>query len=51
MHLFRELGIPCASIGVGWVSSQNHAPNESIRLADYWEGIKHVIAIIESMGR
>lgn len=49
MHLFGELGIPCASIGVGWVSSQNHAPNESIRLSDYWEGIKHVIAIIDSM--
>lgn len=51
MHLFREVGLPCVSIGVGWARSQNHAPNESIRMADYWEGVRHVIAIIYGMGR
>ncbi len=50
MCLFREVGLPCVSIGVGWTSSQNHAPNESIRMSDYWEGVKHMIAIIHRMG-
>ncbi len=49
MYLFREVGLPCASIGVGWSRSQNHAPNESVRMADYWEGVRHMIAIIYRM--
>ncbi len=51
MYLFREVGLPCVSIGVGWSSSQNHAPNESIRMADYWEGVKHMIAVIYGMAK
>ena len=33
-------GVPVASAGVSWHDSHVHAPNESIRVADFVEGIK-----------
>ncbi|MGC8781023.1 MAG: M20/M25/M40 family metallo-hydrolase [Anaerolineae bacterium] len=39
-QLCQAYGIPAVSTGVGWARSRNHAPNESIRLADFIEGIK-----------
>ncbi|HYN89569.1 MAG TPA: M20/M25/M40 family metallo-hydrolase, partial [Ardenticatenaceae bacterium] len=33
------LGIPVVGTGTGWIGSNIHAPNENIRLSDYWEGI------------
>jgi acetylornithine deacetylase/succinyl-diaminopimelate desuccinylase-like protein len=37
-----QLGLPIVSTGVGWVGSKAHAPNESIRLNDFEEGIVHM---------
>jgi len=47
MYLFiKNLGIPISSTGVGYYGSRAHAPNENIRIKDFIEGMKHVIAII-----
>lgn len=35
-------GVPIASAGVSWHNSHVHAPNESVRVADFVEGIKMV---------
>jgi acetylornithine deacetylase/succinyl-diaminopimelate desuccinylase-like protein len=33
-------GVPVASAGAGWANSLIHAPNESVRVADYLEAIR-----------
>lgn len=48
--LCQMLGIPAVSLGVGNEDSRNHAPNENIRLRDYWLGIEHIAAIIDRFG-
>lgn len=45
--LCQKFGIPAVSIGVGNENSRNHAPNENIYVRDYYEGIKHIAAIID----
>jgi len=51
MHwLVDELGIPTGSIGVGWHRANNHAPNESIRVDDYFENLKHVVLLMARFG-
>jgi len=39
-QLCQAYGIPAVSCGVGWANSRTHAPDESIRIADFVEGIK-----------
>jgi acetylornithine deacetylase/succinyl-diaminopimelate desuccinylase-like protein len=39
-QLCQAYGIPAISTGVGWARSRNHAPNESVRVADFIQGIK-----------
>ncbi len=39
-QLCQAYGIPAISIGVGWAHSHTHAPNESVRVADFIAGIK-----------
>jgi len=51
IHYFiDELGIPTGSMGVGWHEANNHAPNESIRVADYFENLKHVVLLMARFG-
>ena len=38
--LCEGLGIPAVSFGVGYSGSNEHSPNENIRIQDYVEGIK-----------
>ena len=45
--LCQKFGIPAVSIGVGNENSRNHAPNENIRVADYYLGIEHIATIID----
>lgn len=45
--LCQRYGIPAVSIGVGNENSRNHAPNENIRLHDFYEGIKHLTCIMD----
>jgi acetylornithine deacetylase/succinyl-diaminopimelate desuccinylase-like protein len=45
--LCQKVGIPAVSIGVGNEDSRNHAPNENIRVSDYYKGIQHLAVIID----
>ena len=38
----HELELPIVSTGIGWAGSKVHAPNESVRLSDFEEGIVHI---------
>lgn len=47
MFAFGEtLKLPIVSTGVGWVGSKAHAPNESIRLQDFEQGIAHMVLLL-----
>ncbi len=47
MHVLTgDRGIPTIGTGVGYAHSNNHAPNENIRIADYVDGIKHIAMIL-----
>ncbi len=45
--LCQQLGIPAVSAGCGWHGSRGHAPNENIRLADYFEGLRFIRELID----
>ncbi|MDX5474478.1 MAG: M20/M25/M40 family metallo-hydrolase [Bacillaceae bacterium] len=38
----NQLKLPIVSTGIGWVGSKAHAPNESIRLKDFEDGVVHM---------
>ncbi|HEX4834857.1 MAG TPA: M20/M25/M40 family metallo-hydrolase [bacterium] len=51
MHILAAAnGAPAVSTGVGYAQSNNHAPNENIRIADYIDGIKHIAMIVHLFG-
>jgi acetylornithine deacetylase/succinyl-diaminopimelate desuccinylase-like protein len=43
----EKLQLPIVSTGVGWVGSKAHAPNESIRLKDFEDGIVHMAFMLQ----
>ncbi len=43
-------GIPTVGTGVGYAHSNQHAPNENIRIADFVDGIKHIAMIFHLFG-
>jgi len=45
--LCQQFDIPTVSIGVGNANSRNHAPNENIHVEDFYQGIVHLITILE----
>lgn len=45
--LCQKYGIPAVGFGVGHEKSQQHAPNESVYVDDYIEGIKFVVKVME----
>lgn len=48
-HLFIEnLNVPIVTAGVSYPESQNHAPNENIRIKDFIKGTKHMARIIKN---
>jgi len=50
MYYFTDtLSLPTAGIGVDYLGSRAHAPDENIRLADFILGTKHVAALLERM--
>ncbi|HXF82674.1 MAG TPA: M20/M25/M40 family metallo-hydrolase [bacterium] len=52
MHvLTAQFGVPTVGTGAGYAHSNNHAPNENIRLADFAQHIKHVALIFERFAR
>jgi acetylornithine deacetylase/succinyl-diaminopimelate desuccinylase-like protein len=42
--------IPTVGTGVGYSHSNNHAPDENIRIADFVDGIKHIAMILHLFG-
>ncbi len=46
--LCQKFGIPAVSTGVGNAESNNHAPNENVVIADFIQGIKHIVSIMEA---
>ncbi len=49
--LCQALGIPAVSAGCGWYDGRAHAPNESVRIQDYFEGIQWVRELIDRFAR
>jgi acetylornithine deacetylase/succinyl-diaminopimelate desuccinylase-like protein len=49
--LTTALGIPTVMAGVTYPGSRPHAPDENIRLADYFEGIHFIRHLIETFAR
>lgn len=46
-YLFtHDLGVPVVTVGVGYQGSNIHAPNENIRIKDFFNGIRHTARII-----
>lgn len=48
--LSEALGIPAVLAGIGYAGVNVHAPNENIRLADYFEGIRYIGELIRRFG-
>jgi len=45
--LSEALGIPAVLAGIGYPGANVHAPNENIRLTDYFEGIRYIGELIQ----
>lgn len=50
-ELFEKyLNLPIAGVGAGWAESGAHAPNENIRLRDFYENIAHMFTLLTAFG-
>jgi acetylornithine deacetylase/succinyl-diaminopimelate desuccinylase-like protein len=47
---FLGLDLPIVSTGCGWWNSRAHAPDESIRLADFEQAILHMVLLMKEFG-
>lgn len=45
------LNVPILGAGTSWVKSGAHAPNENIRIADYYQGVEHIMELLKAFGR
>ena len=50
-ELTAQFGIPTVGTGAGYAHSNGHAPNENIRLDDFFQHMKHVALIFERFAR
>ena len=52
MALFTRIGVPSINgPGVGYYGSRVHAPDENIRVQDYFLGIEHLIRFLDAYAR
>jgi acetylornithine deacetylase/succinyl-diaminopimelate desuccinylase-like protein len=49
--LCTQFGTPAVGTGVGYAGANIHAPNEHLRLQDFFEGIAHIALILERFGK
>ncbi len=49
--LTTALGIPTVMAGIGYSDARAHAPDENIRLADYFEGLRFIGRLIDRFSR
>lgn len=47
----KYLNTPIVGSGTGWSQSGAHAPNENIRLDDFYQGVEHMIVLLEDYGK
>ncbi|SFK27065.1 Acetylornithine deacetylase/Succinyl-diaminopimelate desuccinylase [Marinilactibacillus piezotolerans] len=47
----KYLNLPVLSSGCGWANSKAHAPNESVRLKDFFEGTAHMAYLLQDFGK
>lgn len=47
--LCGQFGVPIVTAGVGYADSRGHAPNENIRLTDFFEGIRYIVALLDRL--
>lgn len=45
------LNVPIVSSGVAWAGSKQHAPNECIRMEDFYQGIEHLSLLLQEFGK
>jgi acetylornithine deacetylase/succinyl-diaminopimelate desuccinylase-like protein len=49
-YCFTELGMPVVGVGVYYLGSRAHAPEEHIRISEFVSGAKQIAAIISRYG-
>jgi len=45
----KYLNVPIMGTGIGWAKSNVHAPNENVRLQDFYEGIAYIMTLLEKL--
>ncbi|MFL2097375.1 M20/M25/M40 family metallo-hydrolase [Marinilactibacillus psychrotolerans] len=46
----KYLGVPILGSGTSWANSGAHAPNENVRLNDFYQGIEHMVHLMKDFG-
>lgn len=46
----HHLGLPIATMGIGYPDTRAHAPNENIRVDLYLKGAQHMLRVIQAFG-
>lgn len=46
----HSLGLPVATMGIGYPNTRAHAPNENIRVDLYLKGAQHLICVLKAFG-
>jgi acetylornithine deacetylase/succinyl-diaminopimelate desuccinylase-like protein len=46
-HFVHDLGLPSVMAGINYVGGRDHAPDEHIRISDFYPGTKHIAALIQ----
>lgn len=50
MYGFEKfLNVPVMGTGIGWAKSDVHAPNENIRLEDFYQGVSYIVALLDNL--
>lgn len=50
MYGFEEfLNVPIMGTGIGWSDTKVHAPNENIRVQDFYEGISYIALLLNNL--
>ncbi|MBI2123531.1 MAG: peptidase M20, partial [Armatimonadetes bacterium] len=50
-ELTAQFGIPTVGTGAGYAHSNGHAPNENIRLDDWFQHMKHMAVIFDRFAK
>ena len=45
----KFLDVPVMGTGIGWAQANVHAPNENIRLEDFYEGVTYITRLLDNL--